>query len=214
MTEKEIRERVERFLKRTAEAVVVPATMGLGLSQVGCDHHTLGASPSDAGAEVQRSDTARNSDVPDPMLPYLVFQPADAADLIPSPEVLYGAAVPRDAGPDGTRDGGSDLESEAGRAIDTGEEAPRRMDLGPEVSMPPPPYLVLVPDPPQAPDARPDAPEARPDAPDARPDAPEARPDAADTGPDTAAVDALLPPPPPPYMTIVPPPPPPSPSKK
>jgi hypothetical protein len=193
MTETEIRERIERFLKRTAEAVVVPATMGLGLSQVGCDHHSLEARPSDAGAEVQRSDSAVQSDVPDPILVYLVLMPADAADL---------ASAPPDAGPDGKRDAGADAESEAGASIDTAAEAPLRIDLGPELPMPPPPYLaVLPPDPPPA-------------APDARPDAPEARPDAAETRPDTFVPD-VLPPPPPPYLSPPPPLPAPStPSKK
>jgi hypothetical protein len=196
MTEKEIRERIERFLKRTAEVVVVPATMGLGLSQAGCDQHSLSAGPADAGAEVQKSDTAGKSDVPDPILPYLVFRP----DVAPPPA---------DTGPDGTRDGGADVESEAGRSIDTGEEAPRRMDLASELPMPPPPYLAVLP-----PDPAPEAPDARPDAPEARPDLPEARPDAADARYTSESLALDVPPPPPPYLAPPPPPPPPTTTSK
>ena len=186
MTEKEIRERVERFLRRTAEAVVVPATMGLGMSQAGCDHHSLEAHSADAGAEVRRSDTAVNSDLPDPLLPYLVMMPPDAADS--------SSALP-DTGPEAKQDLGSEAQSEAGTPIDAGDEAPARTDVSSDLPFPPPPYLA----PPPPPDPPSNLPDARPDTPDARPDAPDARPDVPDARPDTLAADAL-PPPPPPYM--------------
>ena len=52
MKEKEIRERVEQFLKRTARNVVVPASLGLGLSLSGCEGNALRAGAADAG-EIQ-----------------------------------------------------------------------------------------------------------------------------------------------------------------
>ena len=184
MTEKEIRERVEWFLKRTAQAVVVPATMGLGLSQAGCDSHSLhpaatdAAGLADAAAEVQRPDAAVSSDLPQLHPPYLLVPPPDDASL--SPDLS-------DTGPEAGRDAQSEVESEAGAQTDAATDAPARTDVNLDLPYPPPPYLA-----PSPPDVRPDLPGTRLDLPDVRPDLPDARPDAAPA--------ELLPPPPPPYM--------------
>jgi len=54
MKEHEIRQRIEGFLKRTARELVVPASMGLGLALVGCDHTGIKVAR-DAAAETAQS---------------------------------------------------------------------------------------------------------------------------------------------------------------
>jgi len=112
MKEKEIRERVEQFLKRTARNVVVPASLGLGLSLSGCEGNALRAGATDAGRGV--ADTATTHDLPGMVLVYLVMMPDAAPDTRPA-----------------------DTESEAGASRpDAGPEA------GPDIASPPPPYMV------------------------------------------------------------------------
>jgi hypothetical protein len=68
MKEKELRERIEQFLRKTARNVVVPASVGLGLGVSGCDQHALRAKAADAGGDsaAQISDVAKvsTSDLP------------------------------------------------------------------------------------------------------------------------------------------------------
>jgi hypothetical protein len=112
MKEREIRERIEHFLRATARNVVVPASVGLGLGVAGCDSHAMQARAADAGrdsavpvsdvapasqpdgatAAPEVGDTAPTSDLPLMAVPYLMVLPPD------------------DAAPDQTRNG----ESEAG----------------------------------------------------------------------------------------------------
>jgi hypothetical protein len=126
MNEKEIRERIERFLKKTARNVVVPASVGLGLSLSGCDNNALHASAADAGRDVAAqspdgADAALGPDLPISTLPYLVFLPPPDAALettasLPDAEL---DATPMDATP---------------------------IDLRAEMPAPPPPYLIVLPD--------------------------------------------------------------------
>lgn len=121
MKEKEIRERVEQFLKRTARNVVVPASLGLGLSLSGCEGNALRAGARDAGSDAGRvlADTAITQDLPAMYLVYLVMMPDAAPDTRPA-----------------------DAESEAGSSRpDAGPDA------GPDISSPPPPYMVPPPPP-------------------------------------------------------------------
>ena len=126
MKEKEIRERIERFLKRTAQTVVVPTTMGLGLSLSGCDGHSLRAGSADGGADTSAqvsdaattpSDTALTLDLPPIYPPYLMI--SDMPDSAPEAK----PDVESEAGP-GTLDAGSD-----------------RRDTSADISAPLPPYL-------------------------------------------------------------------------
>ena len=115
MKEKEIRERVEQFLKRTARNVVVPASLGLGLSLSGCEGNALRARATDAGRDL--SDTAITQDLPAMYLVYLVMMPDAAPDTRPA-----------------------DTESEAGSSRpDAGPDA------RPDMASPPPPYMVPPP---------------------------------------------------------------------
>jgi hypothetical protein len=140
MKEKEIRERIERFLKRTARNLVVPASVGLSLS--GCDTHALNGGRADAGRDAfnQSADTrdaANSPDLSQMVLPYLIVMRPDAT------------AEP----------GPSDAESEA-------QPLP---EAGPEIPAPPPPYMVAPPPPrdagPSLPDAGPEVPMQSPPPP-------------------------------------------------
>jgi hypothetical protein len=113
MKEKEIRERIERFLKRTAQTVVVPTTMGLGLSLSGCDGHSLRAGSADGGSDTSAqvsdaattpSDTALALDLPPIYPPYLMISdmPDSAPEAKPDVESEAGggtldASLPPDA---------------------------------------------------------------------------------------------------------------------
>ncbi len=113
MKEKELRERIEQFLRKTARNVVVPASVGLGLSVSGCDQHALHATAADAGGDsaAQVSDVAKvsTSDVP-PSAPE-VGDATSPNDLpLVAPPYLLVALPPDDVAPDQTRD----VESEAG----------------------------------------------------------------------------------------------------
>jgi hypothetical protein len=124
MNEKEIRERIERFLKKTARNVVVPASVGLGLSLSGCDSNALHARAADAGRDVAAqsdvgADATGGPDFPNVSPPYLYLQPPDAAlettASLPDAEL---DATPTDATP---------------------------IDLRAEMPAPPPPYLIVLP---------------------------------------------------------------------
>jgi hypothetical protein len=91
MKEKDIRDRITRFLQKTARTVVVPASMGLGLSAAGCDRHSLHGKAADAGPDLvtQNQDAATNptdladaatrNDLPLIAVPYLMVMVEDAA---------------------------------------------------------------------------------------------------------------------------------------
>lgn len=93
MNEKEIRERIERFLKKTARNVVVPASMGLGLSLSGCGGKTLHVGPADAGGDATSLSTsdARSSDASDVETILDAGAPDASPDL--SPDALPDTSV-------------------------------------------------------------------------------------------------------------------------
>jgi hypothetical protein len=152
MKEKEIRERIERFLKKTARNMVVPASVGLSLS--GCDTHALRGGRADAGGDVASQsadvmDAANSPDLTQMILPYLVVMRSDAA------------AEP----------GPADAESEAQALPDTRPEIPAPPP--PYMVPPPPPYMVPAPAPPLPPDPPPPLPPPPPPPPpDAGPEVP------------------------------------------
>ena len=135
MKEKEIRDRIARFLQKTARTVVVPASVGIGLSGTACDRHSLHRGPADAGRDlvVQTPDAATNAsdladaaireDLPLVLVPYLVVIVEDAAaDVAPDAGEAQGVDADRDA-------------------------SPPPPDVRPDLLDPPPPYLVFIPPP-------------------------------------------------------------------
>jgi hypothetical protein len=91
MKEADIRDRIAVFLKRTARTVVVPASLGLGLSSTGCEGHSLHGRAADAGQDSAAqnpdgptlapdlADAAAKNDLPEMLVPYLVMLAPDAA---------------------------------------------------------------------------------------------------------------------------------------
>jgi hypothetical protein len=158
MNEKDIRDRIGQFLKRTARTVVVPASMGLGLSTTACNGNGLrqageagieaGTTRADAPATTPdlAVDTVRY-DMPMMMVPYVIAMALDAApdtapdaesDVLPDartdisyPPPPYLAPMPPDAAKDGTR--------ETSRADANKDALP---DVRAEVRFPEPPYLL------------------------------------------------------------------------
>src|SRR5512133_1955348 len=140
MKEKEIRDRIARFLEKTARTVVVPASLGLGLSAAACDRTSLHGKAADAGPDLvsqkkdaptatpDLADDAIKNDLPQIMVPYVVAMLPDAA-----PDVAADALETQ--GVDADRDATS---------------VP--LDVRADIPYPPPPYLV----PPMLPDAPPD----------------------------------------------------------
>lgn len=142
MNEKDIRARIEQFLKRTAQTVVVPASVGLGL--VGCDSHSLQVPPADAAARNDLASEGKGAvadsavavpdrpadlaaEMPQIMPPYLMVWNEPDSAVASSPEVRA----------DGTTalDGGADA-----------DDAQPRADVGvPELPDPPLPYVFLLP---------------------------------------------------------------------
>jgi hypothetical protein len=109
MKEKDLRERIEQFLRKTARNVVVPASVGLGLSISGCDQHALHSKTADAGGDsaAQITDAAKvsTSDLP-PTAPEV--RDATSPSDLPLMAVPYLMALPpADVAPDQTRDGES-----------------------------------------------------------------------------------------------------------
>jgi hypothetical protein len=167
MKEREVRQRIESFLKRTARELVVPASVGLGLALSGCDHTGLkvardaaadtarSASPDTilADATLAKDSVANNLDLanqPDLRLPDASMPAPDArqADL-PAQIVPYGVFIPPDATVPDTRadagrpDAGTDAEAGTADARDdvrTPDARPdtRQADL-PTIA---PPYMV------------------------------------------------------------------------
>ena len=123
MKEKEVRERIERFLKRTARNVVVPASLGLGFSLTGCDQHAFQGVAADAGRDLagQTADAvSQTPDVssmgPDVATKDVSSKGPDVADTgkedLPLMAVPYVVAMPEDA----AKAQPMDAESEAGSA--------------------------------------------------------------------------------------------------
>jgi hypothetical protein len=137
MNEADIRSRIAQFLKKTARTVVVPASMGLGLSSAGCEEHGLHSGAADAGPDSSAQtadirdlpglppdlgDAAIRNDLPLIMVPYLVVMVPDAAA-----EVAIEAGDAQ--GLDADRDGG-----------DAASVSPP--DVAPDLAYPEPPYLA------------------------------------------------------------------------
>jgi hypothetical protein len=126
MKEKEVRERIERFLKRTARNVVVPASLGLGFSLAGCEQHAFQGVAADAGRDLagQTADAVSQTadassmgpDVADAGTKDVSSKGPDAGDAgkedLPLMAVPYVVAMPEDA----AKAQPMDAESEAGSA--------------------------------------------------------------------------------------------------
>jgi hypothetical protein len=130
MNEKEIRERIERFLMRAAQTVVVPAAVGLGVSLSGCDQHALQAGGRDAGTIEAKPDAA---------LPDAALRDAALRDAAPNPDLPF-IALPYlmvldrpDSGPDASPEVGSEAGS-----------PPDRLDAADEMPWPPLVYIYLL----------------------------------------------------------------------
>jgi hypothetical protein len=145
LKEKEIRDRIQGFLKRTARTVVVPASVGLGLSAGACDRTSLHGRPADAAGTLSTSDAAvvspdtadaasdlaLGADLPELLPPYLVVMMPDARpDSRPDMQ-------PIDGGPDARPDAQSDLASPPPPYMD-----PPIPDAGREMPAIVPPYIV------------------------------------------------------------------------
>lgn len=151
MKEKEIRDRIQGFLKRTARTVVVPASVGLGLSAGACDRTSLHGSPADAATDaakpsdaalvspdtnVASPDLALGRDLPELLPPYMAVIIRDA---LPDLQAIDGSP---DAGPEAGIDlaAPSDVEPDSRGRSDA--QADVRPDAQPDLSAPPPPYMV------------------------------------------------------------------------
>jgi hypothetical protein len=162
MKEHEIRLRIESFLKRTARELVVPASVGLGLALVGCDHTGIKvsrdaaadtaqfAAPDAADATLARESAANILDTanqPDLSLPN---DPRPALDAfktdLPVLHIPYGVYIPPDASTDAAAPNADAPDADAGaadaevRAVDARRDA-GKADL--PAIMPPymPPYM-------------------------------------------------------------------------
>ncbi len=142
MKEKEVRARIEQFLRTTARNVVVPASLGFGLTASGCDSHALHtvvdagrdvvAHVSDATVAPDLRDAASELSLPNP--PYLAPPPPpDAANDLPIMAVPYLVVLPPDAAP--PDQSGDTLESEAGA---------HSADASPDEYVPLPPLIYVV----------------------------------------------------------------------
>ena len=107
MREREMRQRVERFLQTRLRSMLLPATLGLGLAVGACNSDPLSAD--DGGGETVKQDsgsvgTKYMAQIPDagPDLPratpdYMAQMPPDSG---PGPVLLYMALMPADAASD------------------------------------------------------------------------------------------------------------------
>jgi hypothetical protein len=165
MNEKDIRDRIGQFLKKTARTVVVPASMGLGLTSTACNSNGLprardagldsGAAQSDAAmVGPDQADAAIKYDLPMMFVPYVVAMPPDAAADQPTDTAAQGADADRDVVPDAKADisfppppylaplppdAATDVAREAARG-DANMEA--RPDVRADMATPIPPYLM------------------------------------------------------------------------
>jgi hypothetical protein len=143
MNEKDIRDRIAQFLKKTARTVIVPASMGIGLSSTACNGNGL-RKANDAGLDstMAQADAANpglpedaiKHDVPMMMVPYVVAMALDAAAAdVWSPEPPYLVPRPPDAATDSAREVGGDADKDT------------LLDLREVLPPPPPPYLIYLP---------------------------------------------------------------------
>ena len=94
MREREMRERVERFLQTRLRKMLLPATLGLGLAVGACDTSPLDTS--DGGDTFAKKDSGTVG------MKYMAQIP-DAGPDLPPPVPYYGAVILRDAAPDSDR---------------------------------------------------------------------------------------------------------------
>ena len=90
MREREMRQRVERFLRARLGSMLVPATLGLGLSLGACDGDALNTSD-DGGTSI--TDDAGASDL---AVPKYLAPTFDARSELPAAVPDYMAMIPRD----------------------------------------------------------------------------------------------------------------------
>lgn len=93
MREREMRQRVERFLQTRLRKMLAPATLGLGLAMTGCPSSGLDATD-DGGALVSKDAQADHGVA----TKYLAPVPPDAGREVSQPQPDYMAQMP-DAGP-------------------------------------------------------------------------------------------------------------------
>jgi hypothetical protein len=92
MREREMRQRVERFLQARLRSMLLPATLGLGLAVGGCNSD--GPSADDGGDKTVNEDAGS-------VAPMYLAQIPDAGPDLPMPVPFYGAVTLRsDAAPD------------------------------------------------------------------------------------------------------------------
>jgi hypothetical protein len=129
--EKEIRDRIERFMQKTARRIVVPASVGIGLSAAACDHHALRGKAADGGRDLAAQTADATSATPDTADGGGDLADAAAATDLPLLAIPYVVIMPPDA---------ARLEAAADGSSEAGAASP---DLGPEIlPPPPPPYIV------------------------------------------------------------------------
>jgi len=133
MKEREIRDRIARFLQKTARTVVVPASVGLGLSAAGCDRHSLSARLADGGADL----VDRRSDAPTNAPDLIARADAISRDDLPQIAVPYVVMLWDAAG------GAAD--ALAAQSLDADGDASSALpDVEPDIFYPPPAYLYLA----------------------------------------------------------------------
>jgi len=93
MREREMRQRIERFLQSRLRKMLAPATIGLGLAMTGCPSDGSDTID-DGGALVQKDGEADHSAV----TKYMGPMPADASPEVPAVVAEYMAPMP-DSGP-------------------------------------------------------------------------------------------------------------------
>jgi hypothetical protein len=170
MNEKDIRDRIGQFLKKTARTVVVPASVGIGLSSGACDGNGIkqaGDAGLDSGTkqvDAAQVDAARTGpdqpdaaikyDIPLMMVPYVVaMSPDTAAPDFPNVTPPYLAPPPRDAATDpagepARADADSDARTDARpdlAAVEVSRPETYRDTVRAEIPFPPPPYLAPTP---------------------------------------------------------------------
>jgi hypothetical protein len=132
MNEKDIRDRIAQFLQKTARTVVVPASMGLGLSAAGCDHHSLQGKAADAGPDLVAQNADATTNAPD-------LADAAAKNDLPLIAVPYLVVM---VGNDAADTAADALEAQS---VDADRDATALpLDVRADISYPPPPYLVPV----------------------------------------------------------------------
>jgi hypothetical protein len=92
MREREMRQRVERFLQTRLRSMLLPATLGLGLAVGACNSD--GLSTDDGGDKTVNKDAGS-------VAPMYLAQIPDAGSELPMPVPYYGTVTLPDAGPVG-----------------------------------------------------------------------------------------------------------------